>query len=47
MVNAVRPGRNGFQLFQSVIAPNGAKRVTQFGVDVVGRFTADVKTLAF
>jgi RHS repeat-associated protein len=47
LVNLTRPGRNGFQLFQSAITPGGAKTVTQFGVDAAGRFTADVKRIGF
>ena len=45
LVNLTREGRNGFQLFQSAIAPNGAKNVTQFGVDQAGSFAADVKAI--
>jgi hypothetical protein len=44
-VHISRPGRNGFQVMQSVISPNGAKGVTQYGVDAAGRVTADYKKI--
>ena len=43
LVNVSRPGRNGFQVMQSVISPNGAKRVTQYTVNRAGRIFADPK----
>ena len=43
LVHLVRPGRNGFQVVQSVISPNGLKSVTQYGIDRVGRVVVDPK----
>lgn len=43
LVHLVRPGRNGFQVMQSVISPNGLKSVTQYGIDKVGRVVIDPK----
>jgi len=42
-VHLVRPGRNGFQVMQSVISPSGGKAVTQYGVDQAGRVVIDPK----
>jgi RHS repeat-associated protein len=43
IVNITRAGRNGFQVMQSVISPNGAKKVTQYFVDQAGKVFADPK----
>ena len=43
MVHLTRPGRNGFQVMQSIISPTGAKTVTQYGVDAAGRVLIDPK----
>jgi RHS repeat-associated protein len=43
IVNITRAGKNGFQVMQSVISPNGAKKVTQFTVDEAGKILADPK----
>jgi hypothetical protein len=43
MVHLTRPGREGFQIVQSTISPNGVKSVTQYGVDKAGRVVIDPK----
>ena len=43
LVNIIRTGRNGIQVVQSVISPNGAKKVIQYGIDAIGRVIADPK----
>jgi len=43
IVNITRAGRNGFQVMQSVISPNGAKKVTQYFADQAGKVFADPK----
>jgi RHS repeat-associated protein len=44
IVNLSRPGRNGFQVIQSIVGPTGAKNVTQYGIDAAGKILADPKT---
>lgn len=36
IIQASRPGRNGEQVFQTVVVPDGSKQVTQFGIDASG-----------
>jgi RHS repeat-associated protein len=43
LVNIYRAGHDGFQVMQSVISPNGAKGVFQYGVNAAGKVFVDPK----
>ena len=43
MVHLIRPGRDGFQIMQSVVQPDATKVVTQYGVSANGRVIIDLK----
>jgi len=43
MVHLIRPGRDGFQVMQTVVKPDATKVVTQYGVSESGRVVIDPK----
>lgn len=42
-VHIYRPGRDGFQVIQSIISRSGGKTVTQYGIDAAGKVLVDRK----
>jgi hypothetical protein len=42
-VHIYRPGRDGFQVIQSIISPSGSKTVTQYAIDAAGKVLVDPK----
>lgn len=42
-VHIYRPGRDGFQVMQSIISPSGGKTVTQYAIDAAGKVLVDPK----
>jgi uncharacterized protein RhaS with RHS repeats len=42
-VHIYRPGRDGFQVMQSIISRSGSKSVTQYAIDAAGKVLVDPK----